>query len=145
MSGYFAGGAEYVEVEQSFQGFTPSVIRANSCQSAYIAGNATAFFAGLPGTGSVANFYGSQYAVSSVGPEEPEVRMAPVGEAMCYLTRVGGEFDGGGEFVAVYPKKHSDGKEYWFLKATAGSSCSGFGCAKKPIHGRSRCYSRNQL
>ncbi len=79
--------------------------------------------------------------------EYVEYKLAPADEALCYLTKVSGKFDGGGERVRL---EQRDG--YWFIKANAG--CDNWGsnasanrkhCSDwKQVVAQTRCVAYNQ-
>ena len=142
-SGEYEGGGERSKVVQSPGAFTPSAVAAESCQGWHET-RAYSFFAGQPHVGQLARFYGGEYSAtlvaSDVNTSLREVRMAPVGEAMCYLTYVGGDFGGGAERVRIY-QKTSNGIPYWYLQVTAGKLSGG---DRRYMRGMSRCYKRDQ-
>lgn len=148
MSGYFAGGGEWVGITQSPGAFTASSATANSCQYAWMQAYYHSFFAGTPGNGALAKLYGSWFHVQTKVGDAPsnnyETRMAPTGEAMCYLVNVAGEFKaGGGEYVTIEPRI-DNGTEYWFLRVRSGGMGSNPPAPLYYISGDARCYLRDQ-
>jgi len=148
MTGNFAGGGESIRIDQSSAGFTPSLLVAKSCQP-FLGGYAQAFFSGTPHTGTVAQFWGpsgkgaasvaGEYTVSatSLNPSKvSSIRMAPVSEAMCYFTRIGGKFRGGGEYVEIVPETNRQGLTVWVLRAQSLQSDG--------VSAGARCYRRIQ-
>jgi hypothetical protein len=61
--------------------------------------------------------------------------MAPTKDAMCYFTRLQGQFDGGGEWAEIVPAM-VNGVERWQLRAQARGDAEVFAAA--------RCYLRDQ-
>jgi hypothetical protein len=148
MSGNFAGGGESVSVQQSSNGFTPSVLTAKSCQP-FVRGFAYSFFAGQPHSGSVAQFWGpngkgsaavaGEYAAFASSLNQTKVmsvQMAPVNEAMCYFTRLGGKFRGGGEFAEIVPQVNAQGVTVWTLRVQS--------LQPDGVWANARCYRRQQ-
>jgi hypothetical protein len=148
ISGNLAGGGEQVSITQASSGFTPSVLTVKSCQP-YVAGFANSFFVGSPNSGKIAQFWGpngigsaaaaGEYTVKATSLNQnpvTTVQMAPVAEAMCYLTRVGGKFRGGGEWVEISPQTNAQGVAVWTLRAGSGQADG--------VWGSSRCYRRVQ-
>src|SRR4051794_38117767 len=64
------------------------------------------------------------------------VQMAPVDEAMCYFTKLGGKFRGGGEFAEITPEFNSQGIKVWVLRAQS--------LQPDGVTGSARCYRRNR-
>jgi hypothetical protein len=141
VKGDFGGGGERARVNQSSGAFTNSAVWAESCRGSLEA-RAYAFFAGSPGSGIIAKFLGGEYALTQhpSDAESQEIKMAPAGDAMCYLTKIEGLFDGGGEVVRIYPKAVG-GVEYWHLYVHSGKSGGG---DRKWISAKARCYKRDQ-
>jgi hypothetical protein len=148
LTGNFAGGGEAVSVNQSSGGFTPSVLTVQSCQP-FVGGYAHAFFAGQPSSGKVAQFWGpngkgpaavaGEYTVFASSLNQSKVtavQMAPVDEAMCYFTKLGGKFRGGGEFAEITPDFNSQGIKVWVLRVQSLQSDG--------MTGSARCFRRNQ-
>lgn len=145
MIGNFRGGGEWVSIYQSPYGFTPSSVTSQGC-SGWVGGYAGSLFVGTPSSGVPAKFWGGEFHVSTEGlivpTREGEVAMAPTNEAMCYLTRVAGRFDGGGEYIAVYPKRDASGIERWHLITRAGAKTGSNQI--KPLYASARCLRRDQ-
>jgi len=80
-----------------------------------------------------------KYKVNSNGDRDQQ--LVPVDEAICYLTKVSGEFDGGGEYASISQEEY-----HWHLKV--GSVCHGKAarwlnadnCDRKEIKAKARCY-----
>jgi hypothetical protein len=143
VSGEFRGGGERAYINQSPTAFTGSAVFAEACQD-YLQARAYSFFAGQPQSGQVAKFWEGEYNVHFNANEQVdnlarEVKMAPFGDEMCYLTHVSGQFDGGAERVFIYHKP-SGGVEHWFLRVETGWGNNG----TKFVNGKARCYKRDQ-
>ena len=151
ISGDFAGGGEHGAVEQSANGFAPSVIRGSACQdNDSYAIRAHAFFAGAPSSGQVARYvFRTADGIERTLPYDPQAQwflsaangntatyvMAPTDSAMCYLSFIGGKFRGGGEYVDLSPQVIA-GVERWVLRVHSQQNDYADGAAL--------CYARNQ-
>jgi hypothetical protein len=143
--GEFAGGGEYVQVKQSTDGYQPSVLSIES-QSSKIDGTGFSYFVGVPKSGKLVKLYGYKNgswargnALSS-GTFEYSVNtqagfnsywLPPRDKAFCYLTRVSGNFDGGGEQLRI-----TVSGAQWFVKAQSGGG--------KHVSGKVRCMAYDQ-
>jgi hypothetical protein len=147
MAGEFEGGGEYVSAEQSGSLTENSRIKAQTLvghylpwpQSAHIWGNAYAVgFAG--GTSKLVNLWGyangafKRGTINSAGTFTFDVStlsgyssywMADTDRAVCYLSRISGNLDGGGEGLRIV----KNGSQ-WFLKSWAASGRSAMGSAR---------------
>jgi hypothetical protein len=145
ISGEFAGGGEYVQVTQSTDGYKPSVLSAES-QSSEIDGVGFSYFVGVPKSGKLVKLYGYKNGswvrgnVLSSGTFEYPVStqagfssywLPPRDKAFCYLTRVSGNFDGGGEQVRITVNGGQ-----WFLNVQSGGG--------KYVSGKVRCMAYDQ-
>ena len=137
VQGEFDGSGERGAITQSTTPFSSSALRAESC-AGWLRASGHSFFAGTPHSGQTAKFWGGERTVS-VSKGTDEVQLAPTGDAMCYLTRVEGYFNGSGEHVVIYPK-YVNGLEYWYLKATHSTTDA----VGQWVSGRARCYRRDQ-
>jgi hypothetical protein len=155
ISGRLRGSGDRALVTQSYGPFTPSILRVEACKGGssgigFIRAYAHSFFAGTPSSGGLAKYWGSEFLADSAlhctspgslsGYGDHEVPMAPVNDAMCHFTSIGGggNWDGGGEFVQIYPK-YVGGIERWYLRAFSGYC----GNDRRTI-ARARCYKRDQ-
>jgi hypothetical protein len=72
---------------------------------------------------------------------QAEQQLIGLDEGICYLTKVSGEFDGGGEKASVYA-----GPYFWHLEVSAvcGTKTARFfnksDCDRKEITAQARCY-----
>lgn len=130
-AGPLRGGGEWVWVNQSSAPTTSSTLHAGLCGGELWA-FAHAFFVGDSANRQAAKFY--RNTEFGVGHNE-FVDMAPVNDAMCYLTMVQGAFDGGGEAVEIFPAIDTNGIKRWRLQARGFSS---------GVSGRARCMLRDQ-
>lgn len=155
ISGDFAGDGEYARVDQSENGFAPSVVSSNACQEGDVyTVQAHAFFAGKPHTGHLPNYIGpdiatgrgekigtasniGEYVTGAIGDTGPgpDTVMAPITSAMCYLTGVQGKLRGDGEYVEIVPKT-VHGVQRWVLHSSSGQVSL--------LAARARCYARSQ-
>jgi hypothetical protein len=155
ISGDFAGDGEYAYVDQSQNGFAPSVINSNACQEGDVyTVQSHAFFAGKPHTGHLPSYIGPDIATGRerVGTvknvleyytsaadtpfgHEGHTVMAPATSAMCYLTGVKGKLRGDGEYVEIVPETVG-GVQRWVLRSSSGQDGT--------LWGHARCYARNQ-
>jgi hypothetical protein len=78
--------------------------------------------------GRIAYTVGPSYSVSAKGGNTVQVQMIPVSAGICFLTSVSGKFEGGGEYVTIYPKQDS----FWILEARSLQNAEG-------VEGRARC------
>jgi hypothetical protein len=144
ISGEFEGGGERGRVSQSPGLFTNSAVIAESCQG-WMQVRAYSFFAGSPHVGQIPKFHGGEYFAtlysSDVAVSQREARLAPVGDAMCYLSRVEGDFGGGAERVRIFQKLYN-GIPYWYIEVTGGKLSGG---DRRHMRGGARCYKRSQL
>jgi len=151
ISGKLRGSGDRALVNQSNGAFTPSVLRVETCKvgsdssGGSLKAYAHSFFAGTPSSGHLAKYWGGEYVADS-GQHcvndygDHEVAMAPVNDAMCHFTYIGGggNWDGGAEYVQIYPKQEA-GIERWFLRAHSGYC----GNSRRTIV-HARCYKRDQ-
>jgi len=151
VSGKLDGSGDRIFVTQSSGAFTPSILRADTCDG-FVRGRAHSFFAGTPSSGVLAKYWSvGEYVADSAlhctvpgslsGNGDYEVAMAPVNDAMCHFTRIGdgGNWGGGGEYVDIYPKMDAGGIERWYLRAHSGYC----GNDRRTV-ARARCYKRDQ-
>lgn len=132
------GGGEYLEVRQSNGGRIPTLAFSHGCDK-QVFGAVMSYFVGTPDSGRLARFAGpngtnltaaeaGEYAVRNGGGTRI---MARVNDAACYLTYVGGAFNGGGEAARIFQQ---NGR--WALRA---ESKSGDG-----VWARARCFMFDQ-
>ncbi len=146
IGGKLRTSGDRAQILQSNGAFTPSVMRIDTCQSGYLIAYGLSFFAGTPNSGVLAKYWNNTTYIASSGNGcvnsygVHEVEMAPVNDAMCHFTSIGGggNWDGGGEAVAIYPK-FSGGIERWFLRAQSGYC----GESRKTM-AQAKCYRRDQ-
>ena len=138
--GSMRGGGEFVQVVQAGDPFAASQLKVNSCQSG--SGEAHSLFVGVPQSGYLPKFVGpggagvaATAAGEYVAGPNASVAMALDSEGFCYLTAVGGAFNGGGEAVEVRQQDTAAGLR-WFLTTR---SLSGTGTG-----GRARCLAYDQ-
>lgn len=151
VSGDFAGAGELGSIDQSANGFAPSVIRGNACQdNDSYAIRAHAFFAGAPSSGRVARYvFRGPDGIERSLPFDPAMNrvlaasnggtvtyvMTPTDSAMCYLGFMGGKFRGGGEYIDLSPQVIA-GVERWVLRVHSQQD--------DYADGGALCYARNQ-
>ena len=145
MSGNFAGGGEMITINH--RPHLISILNVSSCQP-FLAGFAQyfragsrdttrrGFFWGPNNTRAAVHVAGEYAAASSQGPAM--VRMAPVENAMCYFTRLGGKFRGGGEAAEIVPESNSLGMKVWTLRVRSLQA------QPHGVFASARCYSLNQ-
>ena len=145
VSGEFEGGGESIDVNQSSEGFVPSVLSVQSCRKTrQMKGTAYAFFVGKAHAGHSGRFWGpngvgsanfaGEYQVVSKG--NATVEMAPVEQAMCYFTQIRGGFFGSGEFAKIEPAKNNKGQYVWMLSSQAKNGGG--------VYAKARCFRRDQ-
>jgi len=146
VGGEFAGGGEYIRINQSTSGTTPSKIELRTLASE-LHGAGYSYFAGVPQSGNLVRLYGYNTAgnlrrgdVNSAGTYEFDVGttsgyssywLAQRSRAFCYFTRVSGKFTGGAEQVKI-----EENEDYWFLSATHGAS--------QAVYASARCMAYDQ-
>lgn len=145
IGGEFAGGGEYIRVTQSTDGYKPSVISAET-QASELDGVGFSYFVGVPKSGKLVKLYGYKNgawvrgsALSSGTFEYPVSTQAgfssywlpPRDKAFCYITRVSGNFDGGGEQLRITVNGGQ-----WFLNVQSGGG--------KYVSGKVRCMAYDQ-
>ena len=143
MGGNFNGGAEFVEVNQSSEGFKASSITASTCKN-YLVGFAQAFFVGKAHAGHSGRFWGPNGAgaadfageYKSFSKEANKIQMAPVEETMCYFTKIRGKFQGAGEYAEIVPVVNNQNVRVWELRT---ASAGGQG-----VWANARCFRRDQ-
>jgi hypothetical protein len=155
INGKLRGSGDKAFINQSNGSFTPSVLRVETCKydssGGYIKAYAHSFFTGTPHSGNkLAQYWGNEYVADSGshctipnsvnGEGYQDVAMAPANDAMCHFTYIGGggNWDGGSEYVMIYPKQEG-GIERWFLRAHSGYC----GNSRRTI-AHARCYKRDQ-
>lgn len=141
VTGALQGGGERVTIAQSGDPFGSSTLVVHSCQK-QLGFGAYSFFAGKPQSGSNARFIGPKgtgtagQAAEYVSTPNQDVLLAPLTQAFCYFTEIGGAFNGGGESVTILPGADANGVGRWVLQAR---HASGSGTWAK-----ARCYKRDQ-
>jgi hypothetical protein len=143
--GEFAGGGEHVKVFQSTSATSSSIIQANT-QASELHGYGSSYFVGVPSSGKLVKLYGYRNGswvrgnVSSSGLYEYDVGttagyssywLPPRDKAFCFITRVSGNFDGGGERLQI-----TVNGDQWFVKAQAAGG--------KFVSGAVRCMAYDQ-
>lgn len=146
-SGKMLGSQRYVYIAQSTGAFTPSKVHVHT-DGTYLKAFAHSFFAGEPESGKRVLVTG-EYSINSNegtscslgGSGDNEVAMQPVDDYMCYFTSIGGggDWDGGQEYVEIYPKVVSGGIERWHLRAH-----SGYCDHTRETRAKARCMKRDQ-
>jgi hypothetical protein len=130
VSGSFEGGGEWIEVKQSLQLGVQSSLEAHACgEGVYTGANALSFYFGEESVARFTNEFG--YRAHAGGGQMHEESMAPVSEAVCGFTYIGGKFNGPDDFVEI-----SEKNGYWFLRAHSIPSDG--------VEAHARCYSRQQ-
>lgn len=145
IGGKLRSSGDRAQAIQSNGAYTPSALRVDACSSGYLIAFGMSFFAGAPQSGALAKYWGGIYTVdSSYACANDygvyEVEMAPVNDAMCHFTSIGGggNWDGGAEAVTIYPKI-AGGIERWYMQAHSGYC----GTSRKTV-AQARCYRRDQ-
>ena len=150
ISGELRKSGDKAVIKLSSGPFTPSILRVDTCKednssNGYLKAYAHSFFAGTGSSGKLAKYWGSEYVADSGkkcvdGLGDYEVPMAPVNDAMCHFTWIGGgdNWSGGAEYVRIYPK-YDGNIERWFLRAHAG----GCGNDHRTV-AHAFCYKRDQ-
>lgn len=143
--GKFRGGGEVLQVQQSAASDEPSVFVARA-QSRGVWGDALSYLAGVPRSGNLVRLYGFRNGswvrgtVRSAGTFEYNVSttagfssywLPPRDKAFCYLTKVSGQFDGGGEALEI-----SENGSQWFVGVRSGGGQS--------VRGAVRCMAYDQ-
>jgi hypothetical protein len=149
--GEFEGGGERVTQFQSHDPFAGSRLNVTTNPPACpwwtsISGGARSIFVGTPNSGKRVTLVGHNNNLwvrgdaTSPGLFELSVStqsgfssswLAPTDMALCYLTQVSGNFDGGAEEVHIFVNGNN-----WFIRALAAPG--------KAIFGKARCMSWNQ-
>lgn len=146
VSGTFEGNGEIASISFG-TGMTPSSVsaRTNHCQS-QIQATAYSYFVGIPGWNRTPRLVcngectgqNGEYRVSAANGAIDSVPMAESTHAVCYFTRISGEFNSSLDRVRIYPSPPDqyNNPERWILeaRATAGASASA----------RARCVAYNQ-
>jgi hypothetical protein len=143
--GRFRGGGEVLQIQQSTAGDEPSVFVARA-QSRGVWGDALSYLAGVPRSGRLVRLYGFRNGswvrgtVNSAGTFEYNVSttsgfssywLPPRDKAFCYLTKLGGQFDGGGEALEI-----SENGSQWVVGVRSGGGQS--------VRGAVRCMAYDQ-
>lgn len=152
INGEMEGGGEYAEIFQSTSGtgYNRLIV---STQASDLAAWGVSAFVGVPGgtrrvrlagrtTGNVltTGFYGdgnlfTADVTSKVGQGPQTYWMVPSSLAFCALTRVSGNFNGGGEKLTITEQTAADGVKHWVLSAVAGGGS---------VYGSARCMAYDQ-
>ena len=139
IQGQFAGGGEYLLVDQSLSTNVRTRVQIQSCvRGQDMFGFALSYRVGKTGRlATFVNHAGGRGDVYNV-PEftatgNQDVEMAPGNKAMCGLTRIQGEFMGGGESIAIRLENNR-----WVLKTRQGGG-------SEYMRAHARCFARNQL
>ena len=146
LNGEFEGGGEYVKVFQSSNATASSTIVAYSGTGEDIHGQGLSVFYGVPGSGRLVKLMGynasgvsTRGQVTSSGTYLMSAStysgfssywLAPTSSSFCYFTKLGGDFNGGGEIGRIAPV---DG--WWFLETINGSG---------DVWAQARCMAWNQ-
>src|SRR5215831_1836869 len=142
ISGEFEGFASQIWVFQSQNGADPSgvIVDLDNCFSQMSADYGT-YFVGVPGwtlpvfmgpndVRVLASSSDSEFVATANKNQSVDVIMAPIDQAMCYMTAIGGDFNGDGERGAI---TMSGGR--WILHANAGGGS---------VSIRARCLATDQ-
>jgi hypothetical protein len=151
--GNTGGFGEYASIDQSADPFASSSVHANDCNrdglGKWIRGYANSLFVGTPSGGVAARFQGpnppnggtidvvGEYALSSSGTNLFRWKLMALAEYhICYLAKVGGEFNGGGEIAMIDIQNDSDGNPRWrlFVQHQSGAG----------VQAVARCYRYDQ-
>lgn len=141
VTGALRGGGEHVSVDQMPGAAGAPGLIVHSCQKELAVGVHSLFF-GKPGGGSAARFIGpngigtASRAGEYISVLNRDVPLAPIGEAICYFSVIGGEFNGGGESVTIAPGADAHGVRRWMLRARHRSGTG--------VWAKARCYARDQ-
>ncbi len=131
------GSGENVQVLQSFDAFKSSGIQAADCRHdglrGSIIGRANSLFVGTPDSGQLAQFTGSQFSVWGDNTLDLGVF---ADEAICYFTKVYGQFRGAGESVRLYQVAQGS-RNVWFARSRQGADGAS-------VKGSGQCFYYNQ-
>ena len=131
MAGSYYGGGEYVRTFQSTSPTSPSTVVAYNANINVVKGGGKSIFFGVPGGKKLVRLMGYtsdglvKGTVTTSGTFLMSVStysgyssywLSPTDAAFCGFTKVGGEFNGGGEIARISP---TDG--WWFLNSINGS------------------------
>lgn len=146
VEGRMYGGGEYVRVFQSTLANSPStVVPYNSSALGSAQGAGKSIFFGVPGGKRLVRLMGYTSSGSAKGTVTTSGTflmsvstysgyqsywLSPTDAGFCGLTKVGGEFNGGGEIARISPTEG-----WWFLDSIAGSG---------DVWASSRCMAWNQ-
>lgn len=125
-AGRTEGGGEYSLVSQSWNAVAPSSVKASDCHfegscCKGIHATATSLFVGTPSSGKTAHFAGAWWVNSNY-----TVAMANAAQTICYLTKISGQFRGGGESVRIWEGYDMQQGIYrWYMTASHGSASTG--------------------
>jgi hypothetical protein len=145
LDGDFAGGGEYIKVFQSSTTDTNSTWKAYSGDDGYVYGGAKSFLYGVPGARLVRlmgyNTEGehARGKITSSGTFSMSVStysgyssywLTPQRSGICAYSKLGGDFNGGGEIANIVPLEGM-----WFLESIAGTG---------DVWATARCMAYNQ-
>lgn len=77
-----------------------------------------------------------EYVVTTILPGPAVVNMAPFGQAMCYFTRLAGDFDDAADSVQIQVVQGQNGTSTWQLSALSPVG--------HKLQGRARCLAFDQ-
>jgi hypothetical protein len=129
ITGEFLGGGEWDEIDQATSpiAFNTFTVRAQSFNG--VGGWAQGLFVGVPQSGFNPSFFGPNAGpatAANAGTYEADAGtgnfmtpsmttvMAPTSKAICYLSKIGGAFAGGGESIQIGTTQ-MEGSEFWTL------------------------------
>jgi hypothetical protein len=122
VQGNFEGNSEAAEIISGAPN-TPSQVRIKqnrpvcNITSWNFAAGARSLFVGIPGT--TAMWTSLKYSLVAGSNQSKKAKMIRTRDGVCYLKRISGDFDGGGERIRIFPEIDSSGVEYWNLEAKA--------------------------
>lgn len=131
------GGGEAAWINQATSAFANSQIAANDCAWEGGLGNpifpsATSLFVGTPGGSNVPTFFN----VGAGSQQGFQATLASANDAICYFTKIMGEFRGGGEAAHLF-RRTEGGIPRWIL-ATRKGGASDF------VRAEARCFPFHQ-
>ena len=161
LSGSLRGGGEIITITQgSASPLTKDSMKLDKLTTGAMTGYATTFGTdNPPSNGPLWSTIDLQKSIeldeddinltpSGQTVEIAEVKLAPLNESICFLERISGQFDGGGESIKLVQKDN-----HWHLRVSSGCRVLGSGgflaqgtfCEdRKDIRATARCYKFDQ-
>jgi hypothetical protein len=150
ITGQFAGGAEWAEIDQATSGTAFNTFTVNAQSFNGVGAWAQPLFVGVPQSGFNPSFYGPNAGPAKAADagvfevdsgasaflgQSNTIAMAPTSKAICYLSKIGGAFGGGGESVQIGTTL-ADGTEFWTLTVNSQQ--------QNGTSAQARCYALDQ-